>query len=106
MSCRLPTGVGTINNIYDLQICDLAIYLRLSFIDDLSLSRFHREDAPRQSFNRQSPESPVEGNEELLVAVTLCVPTETTDITDSLVQRVEFVQFRQGTLHEFGILTE
>ena len=44
--------------------------------------------------------------DELLVTVTLCVPTEAADVLDGLVERTQFIQLRQRLLHQLGILVE
>ena len=49
----------------------------------------------------------MQGDEELLVGLALRVPAKLIgDIVHRLIERIQFIQFGQRALHQFGILTE
>ena len=49
----------------------------------------------------------MQAHDKLLVTIALGVPLEArVDITHRLVERLEFVDLREGALHQLGILTE
>ena len=48
----------------------------------------------------------MEGYYKLLVRTALGVPSESADVIHRLVEGTQLVEFGEGALHQFGVLTE